>query len=179
MRTLPFKNPLEVSDEEGMFLTCRLSSDDEPHRRVWKMSTRSEESRGEQLYQAIMTIPAAAPKQKGKEEWSTIHVPFKEFKLVRGARLVSTKPINTTNGLFQIGMTLSKFSIAENMTSIPDFRPGYFELQIKQIGLYKRGKENAASVSVLSLSKEEALAKRSLLLKLLLPLFKILGTEKR
>jgi Complex I intermediate-associated protein 30 (CIA30) len=179
VRTLPFKDPIDGDEYEGIFLECRLSSDNEPDRRIWKMTTRCDVSRGEQLYQAMFQVPAKPEGEEGEPEFSTIYIPFSDFRLVRGARLVNQEPMNTT-ALYQIGITLSKFSIAENMTTIPNFRAGYFELQIKQIGLFKSGTENStmATLPIESLMKDEALAKRPILLKMLLPLSWIVFTEQ-
>lgn len=78
MRTLAFEEPLQVGDAAGFFLDCRLTSDDEPERRVWKMTTRSERSRGEELYQAQFTIP-----KNSTDAWARIMIPFSHFRLVR------------------------------------------------------------------------------------------------
>jgi hypothetical protein len=97
-RTNPFETPLNVGDADGFYMTCRLASDEESQRRVWKVTTRVEQSRGEQLYQAPFDLV-----QKG-DEWSTIKVPFSSFRLVRGPRTVPDgEPLNTTGGLYQFG----------------------------------------------------------------------------
>jgi Complex I intermediate-associated protein 30 (CIA30) len=175
-RTLPFREPLLISKEsEGFYLEGRLVSDDEPHRRVWKLSTRTDRSRGEQLYQAEFQIPSST------QDWTRIFIPFSDFRMVRGARYVPEgKAMNVTEqGIYQIGLTLSKFRLAENMTVIENFRPGYFEMHIKSLGVYsKSANQNLASSDVVSspvtLSKEDMVKSRPLLLKILFPIFKIL-----
>jgi hypothetical protein len=180
-RTLPFEEPLQVGDADGIYLICRLTSDKEPERRVWKITTRSEQSRGEKLYQAEYTLP------KGSfDDWSEvvpITVPFTDFKLVSGPRMmVEAAPLNVTGGLYQLGLSLSKFQIAQNLTEIKDFLPGFFELQIKEIGLYQTQPESSQSEFLVrtpsTLSKEEAEKQRPTLVKLLLPLFRVMFSEK-
>ncbi len=155
-------------------MICRLTSDDEPERRVWKVTTRSEQSRGEQLYQAMFQLPA------NQEEWNRVEVPFSRFVQVRGPRVVGGAPtLDVSNGLFQIGISLSKFMISTNVTEIPNFRPGFFELQIKEIGVYRKADEPINVITPTTLSKNEAEKKRPILLKLLLPVAKVFFSEKR
>ena len=178
LRTLPFENPLSVAGADGFYLDVRLASDSEPERRVWKMTTRVKPDRGEQLYQAMYEFSQDADCQ----EWSRVRVPFSAFKLVRGPRMVpGGPPLNVTGGLYQIGMTMSKFGIAENTTEIENFRPGFFELQIKQMGVYKEP-SNTKLIDLITpkvLSKDEASKRQPLLLKLLLPVSKLFFTEQR
>jgi hypothetical protein len=176
MRTLPFKEPIAVGDADGLYLECKLASDDEPERRVWKITTRVESSRGEVLYQAPFSFEASG------EEFVRVKVPFERFRLVRGPRMIPDgPPLNVTGGLFQIGMTLSKFVFGENMGEMQDFRPGFFELQLKEIGLYKEQAATAmdALASPQVLSEEEAKRRRPLLLKVLFPLSKLFFSEDR
>jgi hypothetical protein len=166
---------LKVGDAEGLYLQCRLTSDDEPERRVWKVTTRSEQSRGEQLYQAMFEMPKTRD-----DEWNTIKIPFSSFRQVRGPRLVEGgAPLNTTAGLFQIGMTLSKFQFGKNVTEIENFRSGYFQLQLKEIGVYKADLSSLAVASPNTLPKEVAAKNKPLVLKILFPIVKIFFSEKR
>lgn len=88
-RTLPFKEPLQVPDRAlGFYLDCRLTSDNEPERRVWKLTARSESSRGEVLYQAAFQIPKSEPSDIEEVPWNRVFVPFSDFRLVRGPRMV-------------------------------------------------------------------------------------------
>jgi len=204
-RTLPFQDgvPLRVGNGDGFYLKARLASDNEPERRVWKLTTRVENvQRSEQLYQAMFEIPKDDNENDDKDtpnsnEWKTIRVPFESFVQVRGPRIVANgPPLNVTGGLYQIGMTMSKFQIATNTTEFFNFRPGYFELQIKEIGVYSSNKvkeaETEASTATtttstiattietpMTLTKEEAKKKRPTALKILSPVAKVFFNEKR
>ena len=95
MRTLPFREPLDAAGSRGLFVDCRLASDDEPERRVWKITCRVDGSRGEMVYQAAFPMPKGA-------EFSRVFVPFDDFQLVRGPRVVPGAPkLNVTNGIYQ------------------------------------------------------------------------------
>lgn len=187
-----------MGDAKGIYLDCRLSSDDEPERRVWKVSIRTEASRGEFLYQAEYKLP----KPSATKEWSRIQIPFQDFQGVSGARLVEGKgkglerlffgllntalfahtdaaKVNVTGGLYQIGLSMSKFVNAPNRTEIENFRPGYFELQVKGIGLYTDDEtETVAATTPKTLTKKEVQAKRPMMLKVLLPVLKLFFSEQ-
>jgi len=196
-RTDPFEEPVRVgNDVDGLYVVCRLASDDDADRRVWKMSTRTKPDRGEVLYQAPVEWQQQRrqrPSAGGDEaDWSVAKVPFDTFRLVRGPRIVPDgPPLNVTGGLYQIGMTMSKFVFGENTTELENFRPGFFELHMKEIGVYKDTSsvdETALSSSSSSLalapvepkvlSKEEAEKRRPLIQKLLLPVIRLLFNEK-
>lgn len=148
------------------------------------MTTRSEDSRGERLYQAMFEIPKPVIRENDEQqiEWQKVTIPFDSFAQVRGPRLVEGAPrLNATGGLYQIGISLSKFQMATNTTEIKDFRSGYFELQIKEIGVVNSrigGNEDAIEL-VQTLSKEEMEKKRPVVLKVLIPITKLLFSEKR
>ena len=166
---------MDVGGADGLYLKCRLTSDDEPERRIWKVTTRTEKSRGEQLYQAMFDLPKTP-----ENEWSQVHIPFSSFLQVRGPRLVEgAEPLNATGGLFQVGISLSKFQMAKNVAELENFRPGYFELQLQDIGVYKNGDIIETVVSPTTLDKAEAAKRRPLLLKILLPVAKVFFSEKR
>jgi NADH dehydrogenase [ubiquinone] 1 alpha subcomplex assembly factor 1 len=182
-RTLPFVEPLQLetndtlartSPPQGFYIVCRLASDNEPERRVWKVSTRTDRSRGEQLYQAEFQIPPE------KEEWSRIQIPFSDFQMVRGATFVpQAEPMNASRGIYQIGLTLSKFRLAQNMTVLENFRAGYFELQIKSLGVYYTEEEQTPiPTTPRTLSRDEMKRSRPLLVKTLLPLSKLFFSEQ-
>lgn len=174
-RTLPFQSPLKVGDAEGVYLRCRLTSDDEPERRVWKVTTRSKQSRGEQLYQAMFELPKTKD-----DKWNLVKIKFSDFVEVRGPRVVEGGPkLNTTGGIYQIGLALSKFMISSTGREIDDFRPGYFELQVKEIGVFADAELPVTLNFPGTLEKEEAETKKPLALKLLGPVAKIAFSEKR
>lgn len=173
-RTLPFNEPLVVGDAEGLYLDLRLVSDDEADRRVWKISTRTEASRGEELFQSEFRIPKA-----NNDDWVRVKVPFADFSRVRGSRLVlDGESMNVTGGIYQIGVTMSKFVIAQSMTTLENFRPGFFELQMKEIGLYSQVVTPIQVEPPTTISIEELKQKRSLVLKLIFSLSKIFFSEK-
>jgi hypothetical protein len=183
---MPFEEPLKINAKaNGFYLLCRLTSDDEPERRVWKMTTRTENSRGEQLYQAMFEVPTILKNGNANSEWTRIAIPFEDFAQVRGPRLVEGAPtLNVTGGLFQIGVSLSKFQMGTNITELPNFRAGYFELQIKEIGVYSKETSGKMSLPLLetsdvkTLTKDEAKKTRPVLLKILSPVTSILFSEK-
>jgi hypothetical protein len=180
VRTLPFREKLQAPlAAEGFYFKCRMASDRDTDKRVWKITTRLDESRGEQLYQAMFSIPS----ELIDDDWATIQIPFSDFTLVRGARKVKDgKPFNVSDGIYQIGFTMSKFKIGENMTELEGFRPGFFDLHMREIGFYTLTQRTLNLgddfPAVQALSKAEAAEKRPLLLKMLLPLSKLFFTEQ-
>jgi hypothetical protein len=176
-RTNPFTKPLQANGADGFYLIVRLASDVDTNRRVWKLSTRVRPDRGEMLYQAPLTF-----EQSSTDTWSKIKVPFDSFRLVRGPRFVADgAPLNTTGGLYQVGMTMSKFIFGGDLVPLDNFRDGFFELQIQEIGLYKDG-QDVTSLQVTTpevLTKNEAKKNRSLMLKVLAPVSKLFFSEKR
>ena len=167
VRTRPWEQPLAVGEADGFYLKVRLSSDDEPQRRVWKMTTRVKPDRGEQLYQAQYQLVNSS-------DFQTVQVPFESFQLVRGPRTIPDgPPLNTTSGLYQIGFTMSKFGMGVNVTELPDFRAGFFELQFREIGLYSKGDK----VDTLAPSVSEK-DQRPLVVKVLRPISKLFFTEQ-
>lgn len=188
MRTLPFKQSLDATGQDGVFIDCKLSSDDEPEKRMWKLTVRTDTSRGEQVYQAQFDLAEATAASRAKgDDWAHVIVPFDDFQLVRGPRLIPDGPkLDLSGGIFQIGMTLSKFKIAVNTTTLDDFRPGFFDLHIQRIGFYKNGEQSEAvpasdarAISIPdTLTKKEAEKKRPLPLRILLPVAKLLFSEK-
>ena len=140
------------------------------------------------MYSAQFEMPKASSKNyKNRDEWNRVKIPFSLFQLVLGPRLVAgAPPVIVTEGLYQIGMTLSKFIFAENMTSLENFRPGFLELQIKKIGVYAKESTHEKVLNItnetckpIALSKKESDRKKHLLLKIMLPLFRaLIASEK-
>lgn len=187
MRSLPFaEGPLNATGNDGVYLDCKLVSDDEAERRNWKMTVRTDSSRGEMVYQCEYDLKKALDEAKNKgddDAWARVLVPFDKFQLVRGPRIVPDGPkLDLAGGIFQIGMTLSKFQMAQNTTELENFRAGFFDMHIQRIGFYND--EGAVPVEKISsnvpetLSKKEAEKKRPLPLKLLLPVAKVFFSEK-
>ncbi len=192
MRTLPFKESLDATGQDGIFLDCALSSDDEPEKRMWKLTVRTDSSRGEQVYQAQFDLADAMAASKANgDDWAHVKVPFDDFQMVRGPRLIPDGPkLDVSGGIFQIGMTLSKFKMAVNTTTLDDFRPGFFDMHIQRIGFYKEEDVQPDTAVITSsaesdvvdvpdtLTKKEAEKKRPLPLKILLPVAKLFFSEK-
>ena len=183
---MPFESPLNATGYDGIFLEANLASDDDADRRMWKMTVRTDSSRGEKVYQAQFDFGKAikeADAGDNVEKWAKVLVPFDSFQLVRGPRLVPDGPrLDLSDGLYQIGMTMSKFKIAVNTTELENFRPGFFEVHVKKIGFYKSDGDETKSMTKSSvpdtLSKEQSQKKRPLILKLLLPVAKVFFSEQ-
>jgi Complex I intermediate-associated protein 30 (CIA30) len=168
-RTNPFKTPFIVSNDTiGFYIKCRLVSDNEPERRVWKITTRTKPDRGELLYQAPFQFSNYNKNNNYDNiEWQFIYVPFDTFRLVRGPQVVENGPkLNVSMGIYQIGMTMSQFIFASTFTNnnntiektLPNFRDGYFEVNIEEIGVYSATSNTIKTndeKSILSLQKQE------------------------
>lgn len=194
MRTRPFTAPLNAMGQEGVYLDCKLASDAEADRRRWKMTVRTDSGRGEMVYQAEYDLQAAmdaalkgeTTNTEDEDSWARVMVPFDKFQLVRGPRLIPDGPkLDVTGGIFQIGMTLSKFVMSQNTTELENFRSGFFEMHIQRIGFYNTDEAAAAAPASTAaaavpdtLSKKEAEKKRPLLLKMLLPVAKLFFSEQ-
>lgn len=177
-RTNPFNEPLKVGLCDGFYVKCRLASDNEPERRIWKISTRTKPNRGEFLYQAPFDLAGAYAADQSSPEWYTVKVPFQSFMYVRGPRIVPDgPPLNLTGGLYQIGMTMSKFAFGANTTELLNFRDGFFDFQMREIGLYKENNP----MEMDSISKPQVLNKdkKPIIVKILLPISKIFFSESR
>lgn len=180
-RTYPFEEPLYVGTTDGFYLTCRLASDQESNRRVWKMSTRVKPDRGEVLYQAPVFF------EQVEDQWSTVKVPFSSFRLVRGPRMIpDAPPLNTTGGIYQIGMTMSKFEFGDTTTELKNFREGFFDLQIREIGFYKDVPISSVAATPMIgavrpkvMSEVEMKKKLPVLMKVLRPIAKLFFSEQR
>jgi len=181
-RTCPFEYPLNASGTDGVYIECRLASDAQPERRVWKLSLRTQEGRGEVVYQAPFVPPAGRTVEP-------VFVPFSDFVLVRGPIAVPGAPkLSKVGALYQLGFTVSKFVIGETMTPLEDFRNGTFQLDIGELGLYTDGAPPAVSEAEADLlgveappvvSEAEAMRARPLVERLLAPVFRALFSEKR
>ena len=85
----------------------------------------------------LKTVILEAMCSPPRSRFPHVRVPFGLFQLVRGPRLVpGGPPLDVSGGIFQIGMTLSKFKMAANTTELEDFRAGRFKLRIRRIGFY-------------------------------------------
>jgi len=121
------------------------------------MTMRTQSKRTTEIvYQAEFTLGGDGD-AAGGEEWSRVRIPFDSFQLVRGPILVpDMPPADVSEGVFQIGVSLSKFVMGTTMTELDNFRPGYFELQIQSIGFFKEGGEDVVVVPVVGSSSSTA-----------------------
>lgn len=90
--------------------------------------------------------------------------------------------LDTSGGIYQVGMTMSKFVFGKNLTELEGFRDGFFEFHMKEIGLYKDSNDKAAQLAPVVpnvLTKQEAQKQRPLVLKVLLPIAKLFFSEQR
>lgn len=129
-RTKSFAAPLDLSAWDGLYLDAGLASDDDAQRRAWKITLRCSKDRGEQVYSADWQ-PALG---RGR----TV-VPFEDFRLVRGPRLVPDAPPLTSRdcqNVYGIGMTCSKFRAGFNTTLVENFRDGFFRVDLFEWGGY-------------------------------------------
>eukprot|EP00438_Fugacium_kawagutii_P003749 Skav233312 [mRNA] locus=scaffold3767:87341:88303:- [translate_table: standard] len=195
-RTRPFSEPLNLSGAEGLYLDCALLSDDDVDRRAWKMSLRTDEGRGEVVYQAAFQ-PSVGTAQRVK-------VPFSDFRLVRGplalagapplsnlsavyqiGRLVRGRlalagppPLSNLSAVYQIGFTVSKFVISEEMTMLENFRNGSFHLGLAEIGSYSKD-GSAIALKVKAMDQKEVQRRRNWVQKLIFPVLGIFFNEAR
>ncbi|CAE7816980.1 unnamed protein product [Symbiodinium microadriaticum] len=170
-RTRPFQQPLNLSGADGLYIDCGLVSDEDVARRAWKMTLRTDEGRGEVVYQAPFQPAVGSP--------SRVQVPFSDFRLVRGPIAIPDAPkLANLSAVYQIGFTVSKFVISEQMQTLDDFRNGTFQLDIAEIGVFSRssalvGMEGAPE----TLADQEVKRNRPLVQKLLFPLLGLFFSE--
>ena len=121
-------------------------------------------------------------------------VPLDSFKLVRGPRIIPDgPPLNVSGGIYQLGMTMSKFVFNTTTTELDNFRDGYFDFHIREIGLYKTtpSMQQLSSISTAAttirtetlapkiFTKDETKKNRKVPLKILLLVAKIFFSEQR
>lgn len=136
-RTRKFTRALDLSSFDGLELRCALTSDDEPERRTWKATLRTLNDRGETVYQAPFSPPAAPSPDAVEVE--PIRIPWSEFRLVRGPRPVPDAPPLSADDaaeVFGLGLIVSRFGAAGPMA---DFRSGVFRLEVGSYGVFARG----------------------------------------
>jgi len=130
-RTAAFSQPLSAVGYDGVYLKARFTSDDEPSRRTYKLTVRDDKSRGEYVRQAMFSVPC-----KPEGEIPTIRVPFEDLVAVRGPVKNPNAPAFNKTSVFQLGMVISKFKIAQSTETLEDFRDGPFSLDVSEIGFY-------------------------------------------
>ena len=81
-RTVALKTPLDLSAFDGVAMSCGFESDDEPQRRTWKATLRTQNNRGEVVYQATFVPPVSS--SDSNEKPAEVRIPWESFRLVRG-----------------------------------------------------------------------------------------------
>lgn len=164
--------PLDLSASDGMYLD--LEADAGALSRVFKMAIRTRQDRGEVVYQASFTPPPLTR--------TRIILPFSDFRLVRGPRLVpGVPPLRSANAsaVFQLSVIVSKFTISETGAPLPGFREGPFRVKLYSVGAFREAAAPEAELAVpAAMTKAEAEASRPLL-RLLGPLLGLLFSEPR
>jgi hypothetical protein len=139
-RTAALEAPLDLSKADGIYVDAILTSDADISRRAWKLTLRTGASRSEIVYSAEW-----APRGPDGIGGPTF-VPFSDFKLVRGPRIVEgAPPLNASQcaSVYGFGLTLSRFGAASvNMTEVENFRDGPFSVKLNAVGVY--GSEQVA-----------------------------------
>ena len=86
--------------QDGLYVDCEPEA--ECLRRVWKLTCRARQDRGEVVYQATLK-----PQPVGRQR---LFVPWSDFQLVRGPRLVPDMPplsVEDVNATYQVNLTLT------------------------------------------------------------------------
>ena len=178
--------PLDLSSASGIYLdldACQVGVD----MRVLKVAMRTRQDRGEVVYQR-----AFQPTARGRE---LVYLPFDEFRLVRGPRLVPGVPPlspRQANETYQISLVVSKFEVSETGAPLASFKEGPFALRLFEVGTYRyvEGAAGAAAATAAdamiapapvpvprALSEAEQAAAASPLLRILRPVLGLLFGE--
>ena len=143
-RTAALDAPLDLSTADGVYVDAVLTSDADVSRRAWKLTLRTVASRSEIVYSAEW-----APRGPDGVGGPTF-VPFSDFKLVRGPRVVEgAPPLNATQcaNVYGFGLTLSRFGAASvNMTEVQNFRDGPFAVKLNAVGVYGAEKVDVPAI---------------------------------
>lgn len=174
VRTRRFNSPLDLSSYDGLVFDTNLESDDEPERRTWKVTVRTQDSRGEMVYQAPF-MPN-----------TPTEIPWSAFRLVRGPVAVPNVPPlgdepEKLKEIYGVGIIMSRFGAAGPMEN---FRDGYFRLAINDVGCYSNDSSSTspptAFISDLASAEDSTnRGNRTFVGVLLAPLLKVLFNEKR
>jgi len=193
-RSVALKTPLDLTAFDGISIVCGLESDDEPARRTWKATVRTQNNRGEVVYQASFVPPVSlassrSTKDAGKEEDAIpteVRIPWESFRLVRGPVVVPDVPplsADRCGEVYGLGLIMSRFGPNGPM---PDFRDGPFRLALHSYGVYALNGEDidppcslprAAMLGDRS-SENSGRTKNSPLSLVLGPLIKLVFSEK-
>ena len=84
-------------------------------------------------------------------------------------------PAFNATSVFQLGMVISKFKIAQSTETLQDFRAGPFSLDVSEIGFYSQGGGSSAPVKAVVKPSVSSAPKKS---SPLAPIFKLIFSEK-
>lgn len=168
--------PIDLSSSEGIFVECAADTEvgPDPSKRVWKMALRTKQDRGEVVYQRMFEPPVG--------ERGVVKLPFSEFRLVRGPRLVPGVPPlspEQTNATFQMSLVVSKFTVSESGAAMPEFEEGAFALRLYKVGAYAASTSAAPTVQLpRALTQAEQTSAAPLPIRVLRPLLSVLFGEE-
>jgi len=192
-RSVALRTPLDLSAFDGLALTCGFESDAEPERRTWKATVRTQNDRGEMVYQATFEPPVADAADAAADVPRETRIPWDAFRLVRGPTVVPDVPplsAEQCGSVYGLGLIMSRFSARGPM---PEFREGPFRLAVHALGVYSSSAA-AASASASASAAPSLLAaasanagkrasenrgSRNVVTFLLSPLIKLAFDEKR
>ena len=146
-RSVALQTPLDLSAFDGLALTCGFESDAEPERRTWKATVRTQNDRGEMVYQATFEPPVADAAASAEDVPRETRIPWDAFRLVRGPTVVPDVPplsAEQCGSVYGIGLIMSRFSARGPM---PEFREGPFRLAVHALGVYSKNASSAADAS--------------------------------
>ena len=185
-RSVSLQTPLDLSAFDGIALQCGFESDAEPERRVWKATVRTQNDRGEMVYQATFAPPVVDAAAKTRIPAET-RIPWSSFRLVRGPAVVPDVPplsAEQCGSVYGLGLIMSRFGTAGPM---PEFREGPFRLAVHALGVYSEKPDVAEAPESLLAAASANLGKkasenrgsRNVVTFLLSPLIKLAFDEKR
>ena len=190
-RSVALRTPLDLSAFDGLALTCGFESDAEPERRTWKATVRTQNDRGEMVYQATFAPPVADAADAAADVPRETRIPWDAFRLVRGPTVVPDVPplsAEQCGSVYGLGLIMSRFSARGPM---PEFREGPFRLAVHALGVYSASAASAsasasAAPSLLAAASANAgkrasenRGSRNVVTFLLSPLIKLAFDEKR
>ena len=192
-RSVALRTPLDLSAFDGLALTCGFESDAEPERRTWKATVRTQNDRGEMVYQATFEPPVADAADAAADVPRETRIPWDAFRLVRGPTVVPDVPplsAEQCGSVYGLGLIMSRFSARGPM---PEFREGPFRLAVHALGVYSDSAADAsasasasAAPSLLAAASANAgkrasenRGSRNVVTFLLSPLIKLAFDEKR
>eukprot|EP00316_Scyphosphaera_apsteinii_P021037 CAMPEP_0119342668 /NCGR_PEP_ID=MMETSP1333-20130426/105188_1 /TAXON_ID=418940 /ORGANISM="Scyphosphaera apsteinii, Strain RCC1455" /LENGTH=345 /DNA_ID=CAMNT_0007354933 /DNA_START=139 /DNA_END=1176 /DNA_ORIENTATION=- len=180
-RTRPLVSPIDLSRFAGIYIDAALISDGEVASRVWKMTLRTQNDRGEVVYQAEWQ-PSNA------DALARAFLPFTSFRLVRGPLIIPGAPPLSADllaSVYQLGLTISKFRIADPSGALPyaarlsdaEFRSGPFRVALAELGAYRVGDRDVRSDALFIETTDATLSSPPFLLWLLRPLQQFVFSE--